>query len=152
MVISLNWLKEYISLDGISSEEISEKLTNAGLEVEKMTDQRAMYKGFIAAHVRECVKHPNADKLSLCKVWDGQNELSVVCGAPNVATGQKVVLASIGTHIPGKDFVIKKSKIRGAESEGMLCSESELAISDNHDGIMVLPEDTEAGKDRKSVV
>lgn len=152
MVISLNWLKQYISLDGISPEEISEKLTNAGLEVEKMTNQRAMYKGFVAAHVRECVKHPNADKLSLCKVWDGQNELSVVCGAPNVATGQKVVLASIGTHIPGKDFVIKKSKIRGAESEGMLCSESELAISDNHDGIMVLPEDTEAGKDISDVL
>ncbi|MCC6549155.1 MAG: phenylalanine--tRNA ligase subunit beta [Ignavibacteriaceae bacterium] len=145
MVISLNWLKEYISLEGISAEVISEKLTSAGLEVEKMTDQSAIYKGFVAAHVRECIKHPNADKLSLCKVWDGQNELSVVCGAPNVAVGQKVVLATIGTNIPGKDFIIKKSKIRGAESEGMLCSESELAISDNHEGIMVLGESAEPG-------
>lgn len=145
MVISRNWLKEYISLEGISAEVISEKLTNAGLEVEKMTDQSALYKGFVAAHVRECVKHPNADKLSLCKVWDGQNELSIVCGAPNVAAGQKVVLATIGTHIPGKDFVIKKSKIRGAESEGMLCSQSELALSENHDGIMVLADDAVPG-------
>lgn len=152
MVISLNWLKEYISLEGISAEEISEKLTNAGLEVEKMTDQRAMYQGFVAAHVRECVKHPNADKLSLCKVWDGKNELSIVCGAPNVSAGQNVVLATIGTQIPGKDFVIKKSKIRGAESEGMLCSESELAISENHEGIMVLGESVAPGADISDVL
>ncbi|GMU85397.1 MAG: phenylalanine--tRNA ligase beta subunit [Ignavibacteriales bacterium] len=152
MVISLNWLKEYISLEGISAEEISEKLTNAGLEVEKMTDQRAMYQGFVAAHVRECVKHPNADKLSLCRVWDGKNELSIVCGAPNVSAGQNVVLATIGTQIPGKDFVIKKSKIRGAESEGMLCSESELAISENHEGIMVLGESVAPGADISDVL
>lgn len=145
MTISYKWLQRYISLDGLSIHEIEEKLTLAGLEVEKITDNRAKYNGFVVGHVRERIKHPNADKLSLCKVFDGQKELSIVCGAPNVDTGQYVVLATIGTVIPGKGFEIKKSKIRGSESEGMLCSESELEISENHDGIMVLTGEPKPG-------
>ncbi len=145
MVISYKWLQRYISLEGLSIEQISEKLTLSGLEVEKITDNRVKYNGFVVGLVKEKVKHPNADKLSWCKVFDGKEELSIVCGAPNVEAGQHVVLATVGTAIPGKGFEIKKSKIRGIESAGMLCSESELELSNNHDGIMVLENSPEPG-------
>jgi phenylalanyl-tRNA synthetase beta chain len=136
--ISLNWLKEYVDLKGISTKEIVSKLTLAGLEVEDVFDELEIYKGFIVALVKEKQKHPNADRLSLCSVYDGKNELKVICGAPNVDKNQKVVFAPVGTVIPKGNFEISKAKIRGIESNGMICSEDELLFSDDHDGIIVL--------------
>ncbi|MHB8904657.1 MAG: phenylalanine--tRNA ligase subunit beta [Melioribacteraceae bacterium] len=138
MKISLNWLNDYINLKDISLEDILDKLTYAGLEVEEVEDHAKNYENMIVGFVVEAKKHPNADKLSLCKVSDGKEEFNVVCGAPNVATGQKVVFAKVGSIIPNGKFKIEKAKIRGEVSFGMLCSERELNISDNHDGIMVL--------------
>ncbi len=140
MKISLNWLKDYIDLTGISTEEIISHLTMSGLEVEDVIDQNKLYKDFVVGLVKEKEKHPNADKLSVCKVFDGKNELQVICGAPNVEAGQKVVFAPIGTIIPNGEFEIKKAKIRGIESHGMICAEDELLLSDDHSGIMVLDE------------
>jgi phenylalanyl-tRNA synthetase beta chain len=145
MKISLNWIKEYVDLNDISTDEIVSKLTMSGLEVEGVTDQTKIYKNFIVALVRNSEKHPNADKLSICKVFDGKDELQVICGAPNVATGQKVVFAPIGTIIPNGQFEIKKAKIRGVESQGMICAEDELLLSDDHTGIIVLDENLQAG-------
>ena len=138
MKISLNWLKEYVDLKGISSKEIVSKLTLAGLEVEDFIDESEIYKDFIVALIKEKRKHPNADRLSLCTVYDGQNDLQVICGAPNVDKDQKVVFAPVGTIIPKGNFAISKAKIRGIESNGMICSEDELLLSDDHLGIIVL--------------
>ncbi len=146
MKISLNWLKEYIDLSGISTTEIVDKLTMSGLEVEDVVDENELYKNFIVAEVKSVAKHPNADKLSVCEVFDGKEILQVICGAPNVAAGQKVVFAPIGTIIPNGNFQIKKAKIRGVESNGMICAEDELLLSDDHSGIMVLDENLPAGK------
>jgi len=143
--ISLNWLKDYIDLEGISSSEIISKLTNAGLEVEDYVDQSSIYKAFIVGFVKDKKEHPNADRLSLCTVFDGKDDLQVVCGAPNVEAGQKVVFAPVGTLIPKGNFIIGKAKIRGTESNGMICAEDELELSDNHDGIMILDSGLEAG-------
>ncbi len=138
MKISLNWLKKYIDLSDIDVEEIISKLTMSGLEVEGVENQNEMFKNFIIGYVEEKEKHPNADKLSLCVVNNGTEKLKVVCGAPNVAAGQKVVLAQIGAVVPNSGMKISKAKIRGAESNGMLCSESELGLSEDHSGIIVL--------------
>lgn len=146
MKISLNWLKEYIDLSGISTTEIVDKLTMSGLEVEDVVDENELYKNFIVAEVKSVAKHPNADKLSVCEVFEGKEILQVICGAPNVAAGQKVVFAPIGTIIPNGNFQIKKAKIRGVESNGMICAEDELLLSDDHSGIMVLDENLPAGK------
>uniref|UniRef100_A0A7V3E729 Phenylalanine--tRNA ligase beta subunit n=1 Tax=Ignavibacterium album TaxID=591197 RepID=A0A7V3E729_9BACT len=146
MKISLNWLKEYTDLSGISTTEIVDKLTMSGLEVEDVVDENELYKNFIVAEVKSVAKHPNADKLSVCEVFDGKEILQVICGAPNVAAGQKVVFAPIGTIIPNGNFQIKKAKIRGVESNGMICAEDELLLSDDHSGIMVLDENLPAGK------
>ncbi len=141
MKISLNWIKEYINLDGISVEEIVDKLTMSGLEVEDVVNQNEIYKNFIVAEVKSVVKHPNADKLSICEVFDGKETLQVICGASNVAANQKVVFAPVGSIIPNGNFEIKKAKIRGVESFGMICAEDELLLSDDHSGIMVLNDD-----------
>lgn len=146
MKISLNWLKQYIHLSDISTEEIVDKLTMSGLEVEDVVDENELYKNFIVAEVKSVAKHPNADKLSVCEVFDGKEILQVICGAPNVAAGQKVVFAPIGTIIPNGNFQIKKAKIRGVESNGMICAEDELLLSDDHSGIMVLNSDLKPGK------
>ncbi len=146
MKISLNWLKEYIDLSDLSTNEIVDKLTMSGLEVEDVTDENELYKNFIVAEVKSVSKHPNADKLSVCEVFDGKENLQVICGAPNVAAGQKVVFAPIGTIIPNGNFQIKKAKIRGVESNGMICAEDELLLSDDHSGIMVLNENLPAGR------
>ncbi len=146
MKISLNWIKEYVDLNGISSNDIVSKLTMSGLEVEDVIDQQSIYKNFIVGFVKEKVKHANADKLSVCKVFDGNQELQVICGASNVEAGQKVVFAPIGTLIPKGDFVIKKAKIRGVESYGMICAEDELLLSVDHSGIMVLDPNLQVGK------
>ena len=151
MKISTNWLKTLINTD-ISADEASALLTASGLEVEGVESFESVkggFKGLVVGHVLECSKHPDADKLSLTKVDTGAGEpLSIVCGAPNVAAGQKVIVATIGTRLfptEGEPFEIKKSKIRGAVSEGMLCAEDEIGLGKSHAGIMVLPEDTKTG-------
>ncbi len=152
MKISLNWLSNYIDLDGLSVEEISEILTTLGLEVagvEKIESIKGGLKGIVIGEVKTCEKHPNADKLSITKVDLGTGELlDIVCGAPNVAEGQKVLVATIGTKLyspEGEEWIIKKGKIRGEVSEGMICAEDELGLGSSHDGIMVLPDDTPVG-------
>lgn len=145
MRISLNWLKEYVDLENIPANDIVQKLTMSGLEVEDYTDQSELYKNIIVAEVKDVQKHPNADKLTICKVFDGKEELQVICGAPNVEAGQKVVFASVGSLIPSGKLQIKKSKIRGVESNGMICAEDELLISEDHTGIMVLDKNLQPG-------
>uniref|UniRef100_A0A832DDT7 Phenylalanine--tRNA ligase beta subunit n=1 Tax=Ignavibacterium album TaxID=591197 RepID=A0A832DDT7_9BACT len=146
MKISLNWLKQYIDLSDLTTKDIVDKLTMSGLEVEDVVDENELYKNFIVAEVKSVSKHPNADKLSVCEVFDGKDTLQVICGAPNVAAGQKVVFAPIGSLIPNGNFQIKKAKIRGVESNGMICAEDELLLSEDHSGIMVLDSVLQAGK------
>jgi phenylalanyl-tRNA synthetase beta chain len=145
MKVSLKWLNDYVDLKGISIDEILDKLTYAGLEVEEVVDQAKNFENMIVGYVKEAGKHPNADKLSLCKVSDGKEEFNVVCGAPNVATGQKVIFAKIGAVIPNGGMKIEKAKIRGEVSFGMLCSERELGISDDHSGLMILDPSIQEG-------
>ncbi len=152
MKISLNWLKNYINLEDLSVEEISEILTTLGLEVagvEKVESIKGGLKGIVIGEVKTCKKHPNADKLSVTKVDIGTGEwLDIVCGAPNVDAGQKVLVATIGTKLyspEGEEWVIKKGKIRGEVSEGMICAEDELGLGNSHDGIMVLSGDAPVG-------
>ncbi|WP_312822063.1 phenylalanine--tRNA ligase subunit beta [Epilithonimonas sp.] len=153
MKISNNWLKDYIKTD-LNSEKISAYLTDIGLEVEgvdKFESIKGSLEGIVVGKVLTCEKHPNADKLSKTTVDVGNGKvLEIVCGAPNVASGQTVPVAVVGTKIYAKDgssFEIKKAKIRGEVSEGMICAEDELGLSDDHAGIMVL-DDTkyEVGK------
>ena len=138
MLVSLKWLKDYVDLSGISVEEVVDKLTYCGLEVDDVIDQGKNLQGFVVGYVKELKRHPNADKLSCCVVFDGEKDNNVVCGAPNVAAGQKIIYAPVDTYVPGMDFKLKKTKIRGEVSEGMICSEKELNISENHEGIAVL--------------
>lgn len=145
MKISLNWLKEYVDLTGISVDEIVEKVSIAGLEVEEVIDQSELYRNMVVGFVKEAKKHPNADKLSVCIVNDGTTDYNVVCGAPNVATGQKVAFAKVGAIIPSNGMKLEKVKIRGEVSMGMICSEMELGISDNHEGILLLSDDLKEG-------
>ena len=145
MKISLNWLNDYVDLKGIPVNEIAERLTDSGLEVEDIEDQGKQFDNFVVGYVKEKKKHPNADKLSLCIVSIGSEEFSVVCGAPNVEAGQKIAFAKIGAVIPDGLFKIEKTKIRGEVSYGMICSEKELGISDDHSGIMVLDQSLQPG-------
>ena len=147
MKISYNWLKDYLECD-LSPEAVAEALTSIGLEVDALEQVEEIpggLAGVIVAEVVECVDHPDSDHLHVTKLNTGDAELlQVVCGAPNVAAGQKVLLASVGTVL-GEDFKIKKSKIRGVESFGMICAEDELGIGESHDGIMVLEPETPVG-------
>ncbi|MDD7134035.1 MAG: phenylalanine--tRNA ligase subunit beta [Bacteroidales bacterium] len=140
MTVSYNWLKDYIKCS-LSPEEVAAALTSIGLEVDSVETVEEIpggLAGVVVAEVVECVEHPDSDHLHITKVNAGGPELlQVVCGAPNVAAGEKVLLATIGTVL-GEDFKIKKSKIRGVESFGMLCAEDELGIGESHDGIMIL--------------
>ena len=151
MKISYNWLKEYLECD-LSPEAVEEALTSIGLEVdsiEQIEEIPGGLKGVIVAEVVECVDHPDSDHLHVTKLNTGEPELlQVVCGAPNVAAGQKVLLATVGTVL-GEDFKIKKSKIRGVESFGMICAEDELGIGQSHDGIMVLDPEAVVGTPAK---
>ncbi len=144
MKISYNWLKQFIHLDW-DSQKTSELLTDLGLEVEGISNFESVkggLKGIVVGHVLYCEKHPNADKLKLTKVDIGTGSpLQIVCGAPNIAKGQMVPVATIGTTLytaQGEEWTIKKGKIRGEESHGMICSEAELGLGTSHDGIMVL--------------
>jgi len=152
MRISYNWLKQFIKLDW-NSEETANLLTDLGLEVEgvdKFESLKGGLEGVVVGHVLTCVQHPNADRLRVTTVdlGDGNAPVQIVCGAPNVAAGQKVPVATIGTNLydkEGNPFQIKKGKIRGEESFGMICAEDELGIGESHDGIMVLDEDLKPG-------
>ena len=151
MKISYNWLKDYLECD-LAPEAVAEALTSIGLEVDSLEQIEEIpggLKGVIVAEVVECVEHPDSDHLHITKLNTGEQELlQVVCGAPNVAAGQKVLLATVGTVL-GEDFKIKKSKIRGVESFGMICAEDELGIGESHDGIMVLDPDAVVGTPAK---
>jgi phenylalanyl-tRNA synthetase beta chain len=143
---TLPWLKEHLETDA-SLAEIVDKLTMIGLEVEKMEDRAALLKPFVIASVISAEKHPNADRLRVCMVDTGDGKpIQVVCGAPNARAGMKGVFAAPGTFIPGKNMMLSVGKIRDVESRGMLLSEAELMISDDHDGIIDLPADAPVGK------
>ncbi len=145
MKFTINWLKTHLKTDA-SNEEIINALTMIGLEVEGVEDQVKLLEPFTIAKVIEAKKHPNADKLQVLLVDSGKGEpIKVVCGAPNAKTGMMGVFASTGTYIPGAEFTLKKGNIRGEESNGMMCSEKELLLSDNHDGIIELPADAPLG-------
>lgn len=149
MKISYNWLKDALDLTE-SPEETAAALTSCGLEVESV-EYFGIPVGLVVGQVVLVEKHPNADRLSVCRVDAGTGEnLTVVCGAPNVREGMKTALATVGTQL-AEDFTVKKAALRGVDSYGMLCSERELGISDDHAGIMSLPEDAEIGASLETV-
>ncbi len=151
MKISYNWLKQFIAVDW-SPEQVGELLTDLGLEVEGIDafqSVKGALEGIVVGEVLTCVKHPNADKLKLTTVNVGAaSPLQIVCGAPNVAAGQKVPVATIGTTLytaEGDAWTIKKGKIRGEESEGMICAEDEMGLGTSHEGILVLDSTLDVG-------
>jgi len=150
MKISYNWLKQYIDTD-LSAEEMGKILTDTGLEVESIEKIEAVkggLEGVVVGEVLTCEKHPDADKLKVTTVTIGGEPLQIVCGAPNVAAGQKVIVATVGCTLypkPDEPLKMKVSKIRGVESHGMLCAEDELGLGESHAGILVLDHDTKVG-------
>ena len=144
MKLSLQWLKEFIDFE-MTPEELDSTLTMLGIEVEGIENPAKKFDGFYVGFVNEKEKHPDADKLSVCKVTIGGEDQQVICGAPNVAQGQKIILGTSGAVVPAAGFKLEKRKIRGIESNGMICSISELGLGEAHDGIWVLPEDAQVG-------
>ena len=144
MKFTLSWLKDHLETDA-SLDQITEKLTALGLEVEGVHDRSKELAPFRVAHVVSAEKHPDADKLRVLMVDTGAGTLQVVCGAPNARAGMKGVFAPEGTYVPGSDITLKKGVIRGVESNGMMCSKRELNLSDEHEGIIELPEDAPVG-------
>jgi phenylalanyl-tRNA synthetase beta chain len=143
MLVSLKWLKDYVDIN-VTAEELAEKLTMAGLEVDEIKTIRPSFSGVVAAKIISVKPHPAADKLSLCDVTDGSQRYRVVCGAQNIKAGDIVPLAKVGAKIPG-GYRIKASVLRGEKSDGMLCSEAELETGDNSSGIWQLPENLTLG-------
>ncbi len=153
MLVSYKWLGSYVDVSDITPEDLAEKITRSGIEVDQVERKGEGLKKIVVGHVLSCEKHPNADRLSLCRVDIGEDEpVQIVCGAPNVAAGQKVIVAKPGARIAG-NIKIKKGKIRGEQSNGMICSLQELGYDSKvvpkeyADGIFVLPEDAEPGSD-----
>src|SRR6201996_8097850 len=145
MKLTLGWLKEHLDTDR-PLDEIADKLTMIGLEVERIEDKAKTFAPFVIARVFDAKQHPNADRLRVCMVDTGNGDpIQVVCGAPNARTGMTSVFAPPGSFIPGKNITLGVGKIRDVESRGMLVSEAELQISDNHDGIIDLPDGTPIG-------
>ncbi|MBP8023554.1 MAG: phenylalanine--tRNA ligase subunit beta, partial [Paludibacter sp.] len=150
MNISYNWLKQYINVD-VEPVELGKALTSIGLEVggvEEVQTVKGGLEGLVIGKVLTCADHENSDHLHVTTVDVGSGEaLQIVCGAPNVAAGQKVVVATVGTKLYSgeESFTIKRSKIRGVESMGMICAEDEIGIGTSHAGIIVLPEDVQVG-------
>ncbi|WP_193368892.1 phenylalanine--tRNA ligase subunit beta [Pelagibius marinus] len=144
MKFTLSWLKDHLET-GASLKEITDKLSMIGLEVEGVEDRAETLKPFTVAYVKEARPHPNADRLRVCVVDTGTEEVQVVCGAPNARTGMKGVFAPVGSYVPGIDLTLKAGKIRGEASNGMLVSEREMGLSDEHEGIIDLPEDAPLG-------
>lgn len=146
MKFSELWLREWVNTT-LDSDALSNQITMAGLEVDGVEPVSGAFTGVVVGEVVECGQHPNADKLRVTKVnVGGDRLLDIVCGAPNCRQGLKVAVATVGAVLPG-DFKIKAAKLRGEPSEGMLCSFSELGISDDHSGIIELPQDAPVGTD-----
>lgn len=145
MKFTLSWLKDYLDTDA-PADAIAARLTMLGLEVEKLTDPAKALAPFVVGYVVSAEQHPNADRLRVCVVDDGKTKTQVICGAPNARAGMKGVFAPAGSYIPGIDTTLKAAKIRGVESNGMLCSEKEMGLSEEHSGIIELPEDAPVGK------
>ena len=137
MKFNEKWLSEWVQPD-IGADDLLEQLTMAGLEVDGIEPVAGDFRGVVVGHVREVNKHPNADKLSVCQVDDGESTHQVVCGAPNVRAGLVTAFARVGAVLP-ENFKIKKAKLRDVESHGMLCSAAELGLGEDHDGILELP-------------
>lgn len=154
MNISYNWLKEFVDFD-LTPGEVADALTSIGLEVDALEEVQTIkggLEGLVVGEVLTCEPHPNSDHMHVCQVNLGDGEpLQIVCGAPNVAVGQKVIVATLGTKLYDGDdcFTIKKSKLRGVESWGMICAEDEIGVGTSHDGIIVLPADTPVGMTAK---
>ncbi|WP_058307153.1 phenylalanine--tRNA ligase subunit beta [Gracilibacillus massiliensis] len=152
MFVSLNWLKNYVDIDQLSPEDLAERITKSGIEVEGLERFANGVNNVVVGYVESCEKHPNADKLNLCQVNVGEETLQIICGAPNIAQGQKVAVAKPGAVLPG-NFKIKKAKLRGVESNGMICSLQELGVEEKFvpkefaSGIFVFSEDAETGAD-----
>ena len=144
MIISIDWLKEFVDIKE-SPDELADVLSSIGLEAESLKPYEDL-EGVVIGKVNSVGKHPNADRLSVCSVWDGEKDYQVVCGANNVAKDQTIAYAKVGSVLPG-GFRLKKIKLRGVESSGMICSAKELNISDEHEGIIVLPDSCIPGKD-----
>jgi len=152
MRVSYRWLSEYVDLNGYSAGDLAELLTRSGIEVDVVEKLNKGVRNVVVGYVKECDRHPDADKLRVCRVDVGQSDdLQIVCGAPNVAAGQKVPVALVGAELPG-GVEIKKAKLRGVESHGMICSARELGLNEKllpkeeQDGILVLPEEAEIGR------
>ena len=139
------WLREWVN-PAIDTETLVQQLTMAGLEVDAVEPAAPAFTGVVVGQVESCEPHPDADKLSVCQVTNGTDTVQVVCGASNVRVGLKMPFAQVGAVLPG-DFKIKKAKLRGQESNGMLCGASELGLEDLIDGLMELPEDAPVGTD-----
>ena len=151
MNISTRWIREWANPD-VSDSELSEKLTMAGLEVDRIAPVAPAFEGLVVGRVVNCEKHPNADKLSLCEIDIGDaGNLQIICGAPNVRKDLKVVVATVGSVLPS-GLKIKRAKLRGVESNGMLCSESEIGLSESHEGIIELDESSILGENIRSVL
>lgn len=151
MNVSYKWLNEYVDLTGVTPEELADKITKAGIEVEQVKHLGAGISNVVVGYVKECRPHPDSDHLNLCQVDLGDETTQIVCGAPNVAAGQKVAVAKVGAVLPG-NFKIKKAKLRGETSEGMICSMQELGVEGHFvpkevaDGIYILDEDAVVGE------
>src|ERR1700730_11649127 len=150
MKVTYSWLKEYVPL--AEPLELAKQLTLAGLEVESVTPVAPPFTGVVVGEVLESGRHPDGEKLSLCQVTtDGVNRLQIVCGANNVRAGLKVAVATVGAQLPN-DVVIQRAKLRGQESNGMLCSARELGLGDEHDGIMELPDSLPLNQDLRAAL
>lgn len=145
MKFSEQWLREWVQ-PSLSTQELVDQITMAGLEVDSVDPVAGEFTGVVVAEITACEQHPDADKLRVCQVSDGQGSFQVVCGAPNARTGLKVPFATVGARLPG-DFKIKKAKLRGVESFGMLCAQSELGLAEQSAGLMELPADAPVGDD-----
>jgi phenylalanyl-tRNA synthetase beta chain len=150
MKVPIGWLKDYVAID-VTPEVLAEKLTFSGIEVEGIETVGATYEGMVAGEIVALEPHPNADRLRLCSVFDGATTVPVVCGADNFGVGDKAAFAPVGVTLPG-GMKIKRAKIRGVESLGMLCAEDELGLSDDHGGILLLPPETAPGTPLVDVV
>jgi phenylalanyl-tRNA synthetase beta chain len=148
---TLSWLRDHLDTHA-PLRDITDTLTALGLELEELHDRAAGFENFVVGEVISCEPHPDADRLRVCIVDTGDTQTQVVCGAPNARAGMKGVFAPAGTHVPGTGLDLKTTKIRGVESSGMLCSEREMGLSDEHDGIIELPADTPIGASFVSIM
>src|ERR1044071_7783565 len=149
MLVPESWLRSFCN-PPISGQALADRLTMAGIEVEAYEPYGPQFSGVVVGEVLSVEKHPNAEKLTICKVHDGSAALQVVCGAPNVRAGMKAPLAKVGARLPGME--IKAAALRGVESHGMLASARELGLSNDHSGLLELPRESKAGTDVRAVL